>query len=730
MKDNLTETKEEGNVETCPNCDAKVTFKEKDGYIEFWDCPNCGKINLKKEQWKKMILTPSTLPDVHESCNFCKNKHSDKCPATLAENCKFYEENKNISHADKIVMLIDNEEPRFFNDQYGNCFVWINDNTIQKTLDIHGGEFKNLIIDKFYRTFGKVPKSDNIKDALCAFEAIARNEQTITLRTRINTVTGQNGLEIWIDRCNNCYQSIKLTKNGFEHVDKTPPLFRRYEHMKELPIPKDYDGKDAKNGNFQDFYHPPSLLSSKKIEEGEGEKSFKTPSLASLPSFKYLWKIFDYLRILDSDKILIIASLVSDFFIGYPYIIVYIHGSSGKGKSVGSKCVRSLLDPSTILDVGLPKKSDELLQKIDHHYFCFFDNVGYISDEFSDIFCRVSTGGGMSKRKLYTDNTDFYRQLKRVLWFNGISVEITKEDMLKRTILVEVLPLTGKEKTEEELFREFEEIRPHNLYDLYILVSEVIKRLPDITPKKLFRMADYTKIGCATAEALGYDQDFFLDAYETKLTDQIKELIWNNTVGSVLYDWINSHVEQEWCGTPTALFKLIKNHAKDEMGVSTRARDFPKSPPHLTRKINLLTEAFEKIGIEIVHTEGTIREWHIIKHILKPQHPEDSESIEEPTIQESDAVIDVDSPNGELRSCYNCKKTIRDHNELTNWSGQFYCKKCLDKILAQRPKTVESWKCPKLGHLDGKPFCIPSKLVLENCDNCTPECSFIREDSV
>jgi len=620
---------EQQETETCPNCDSEITFREKDGDIEFWDCPKCGKINLKKEQWKKMILTPTQLPEVHESCNFCKNKHSDKCPiAPAAESCSLYEENKNISYADKMVMLIDAECPTFFKDQYSNCFVWINDNGIQKTLDIHSEEFKQLMIDRFYRTFGKVPKSDNIKDALCAFEAIARNEQTFTLRTRINTVTGQNGLEIWSDRCNKYYQSIKITKEGFEHIDKTPPLFRRYEHMKELPIPKDYDGNDAKDGCLKDFCTPPSLLTFEKIEGGEGVKSSKIPSLSP---FKYLFRIFDYLRIPDSDKILIIVCMVNDFFIGHPYIIVYIHGSSGKGKSVGSKCVRSLLDPTTILDVGLPKKADELLQKIDHHYFCFFDNVGYISDEFSDIFCRASTGGGMSKRKLYTNNADFYRQIKRALWFNGISVEITREDMLKRTILSEVLPLTGEEKTEEDLFREFEEIRPYILYDLYILVSEVIKRLPDINPKKLFRMADYTKIGCATAEALGYNQDFFLDAYETKLTDQVKELIWNNTVGSVLYDWINLNVEKEWHGTPTELFKLIKNHAKDEMGVSTRARDFPKSPPHLTRKINLLTEPFQKIGIEIVHTKGTIREWHIIKHnFKKPDEPQtESEKLKE-----------------------------------------------------------------------------------------------------
>ena len=64
--------------EVCPNCNAEITFKEKEGDVEFWDCPKCGKINLKKEQWKKMILAPTQLPEVHVNCNFCKNKQSKK----------------------------------------------------------------------------------------------------------------------------------------------------------------------------------------------------------------------------------------------------------------------------------------------------------------------------------------------------------------------------------------------------------------------------------------------------------------------------------------------------------------------------------------------------------------------------------------------------------------------------------------------------------------------------
>ena len=59
------------------------------------------------------------------------------------------------------------------------------------------------------------------------------------------------------------------------------------------------------------------------------------------------------------------------------------------------------------------------------------------------------------------------------------------------------------------------------------------------------------------------------------------------------------------------LLKLLKEQAQ-ELGVSTRTKDYPKAPNIMSREINNLREAFEKIGVKIEFIKGTIREWHII----------------------------------------------------------------------------------------------------------------------
>ena len=172
----MTQSNKPRELEVCPNCNAEITFKEKDGYIELWDCPNCGKINLKKEKWKKEFLIPTQLPDVHVNCNFCKNKFTDNCTdSPNPDVCPKYDEDNNISYADKIVMLVNQEFPTYFKDQYGTCGIWIKDNNIHKTFKLDSNDFKEYCIDRFFRNFGKVPKSDNVRDAIKALEALSRN---------------------------------------------------------------------------------------------------------------------------------------------------------------------------------------------------------------------------------------------------------------------------------------------------------------------------------------------------------------------------------------------------------------------------------------------------------------------------------------------------------------------------------------------------------------------------
>ena len=313
------------------------------------------------------------------------------------------------------------------------------------------------------------------------------------------------------------------------------------------------------------------------------------------------------------DFFLVLPHMVNSFFINRPQTLLSIAGEKGGGKSEVSEIIKKTLDPSSTLTLHMPKNRDELLQTLDHHFYPCYDNVGYLSYEFSDVLCRTLTGAGTFKRQLWTDDEEFIRVFLKSVNINGINVVVVKEDLLDRTILIFVLPFDGNRKTEQELEDTFNKSLPFILHDLYTLISKVISLLPNIETPRQFRMIDFAKVGCAVAKALGNDEQLFIDIYTKKLVTQIKEAIYNNVLGNVLLCFMED--KEEWSGSSTNLYVALKDFAKNTMQVSTRVKDFPTAPNVMSRHINDLIDAFSKIGIQLEHDRNAIaRGWTIINH--------------------------------------------------------------------------------------------------------------------
>ena len=633
-------TEDPQKTENCPNCKSEITFKEKDGVVEYWDCPNCGKINLKKEQWKKQFLKPTKLPEVHINCNFCKNLHSEKCTdSPNPDTCPMYEENKRISYTTKTIMIVDAMQPTYFLDQYSNAQTWIKDG-VYKTLKIDSLQFQQLLIDRFFRTFGKAPSTQSIKESVKMIEALARTSETKKIRTRVYLRINEAGeKEIWVDLCDKFWRSIKITVKGYEIIYQTPPMFRRNKHMQKLPLPQKYDGSDDNDGNSPHLMcNTLTVGISKKIKD-ISYKIGDSPSLPSQPSlYPYLMKLNHFYNLDSKDFFLTIVHMINTFFVDRPQTLLSVNGIKGSAKTSISEGIKKVLDPSETLTLDMPNNRDELLQNIDHHFYPSFDNVDYITHEFSNIFCRTLTGAGTFKRMLWTDDEEFIRSFLKSININGINVVVVREDLLDRALLVFALPFNGNRKTKSELNAEFNKILPYVLHDLYTLVSKVLFLLPETEDPTEFRMIDYAKIGCAVSKALGYDREYFIKIYREKLLTQIKEAIYNDTFGNVLLSFIedennlapleNGHYV--WEGSTAKLYSDTKLYAKDTLLVSVRTKGYPNASNRMSRQINDLTDAFSKLGIIIEQTRSsTTRGFRIVNTNLKEPEPKtESEKLE------------------------------------------------------------------------------------------------------
>jgi hypothetical protein len=257
--------------------------------------------------------------------------------------------------------------------------------------------------------------------------------------------------------------------------------------------------------------------------------------------------------------------------------------------------IRRLIDPSVIEVLKLPRNEEQLVQQLSHHWCAFYDNITYIEDWISDALCTAVTGGGFSKRELYTDDDDIIYNYRRAIGLNGINVAARRPDLLDRTMLAELEAIDVTNRREERvLFEVFDMQKGLILGGFLDVLVKAHQFINSISIPALFRMADFTRWGAAIAVALGKTEEEFIEAYKQKVELQNEEALHVNTVASVLITFMESH--NSWEGTPTELFKELQAVAQ-EVGVSTRAKAFPKAPNALTRTLNELVSALRMAGI-------------------------------------------------------------------------------------------------------------------------------------
>jgi hypothetical protein len=270
--------------------------------------------------------------------------------------------------------------------------------------------------------------------------------------------------------------------------------------------------------------------------------------------------------------------------------------------------MKRIFDPSSIEVLTMPREERERVQQLEHNWLAFYDNITSMPTWISDSLCRAATGGGFTKRELYSDDEDIIFNFKRCVGINGINIAAQRGDLLDRSFLVGLDNISNEQrKTEEEIVADFETKKASILGGFLNALVIAIQMYPTVNPKGLFRMADFTRWGCAIAKALGKSEDDFLNAYESKVKSQIIEAAHASPVATVLLDYLENNIMEknpkEWTGTPTELYKMLLDHAST-LEISTRQKTWPKAPHVLIRQLNELAPSLRALGWEIVSSKS------------------------------------------------------------------------------------------------------------------------------
>ena len=512
--------------------------------------------------------------DTCEDCRFFgKNACSDNVTDPKHEKCsEFYRAQRTNeakeSQANNLVELCLTQQPVFFHDQHRTPYVRVNTGGTRVIMPIRSRPFKAWMAGLMWQTEQKAPGTEGVQGALNTLESMALFQgEKHTLYNRV--APDPNGAAVWIDMCDDKWRAIKVSAEGWSIINDPPILFKRYSHQQPLVEP---------------------------TRDGDP------------------WKLLDFCNIDKTDKntrLPLMVICTSYLIPTIPHPILVLYGIQGSGKTWLFNLIRRVFDPSSIEVLCIPKDERERVQQLDHHWIAFFDNSTSIPTWISDTICRAATGGGFTKRELYTDDDDVIYNFKRCVGLNGINIAAQRGDLLDRSLLVGLQNIEKENrKTEKQLLAEFEQQKPGILGGFLDTLVKAIQLYPLVNPPSLFRMADFTHWGCAIAIALGSTEEEFMAAYESKVKAQIEEAAHASPVATVLLSYVETYVApsptKNWEGTPSDLFKALQDHAKD-LEISTRQKGWPKAPNALVRQLNELAPSLKSLGWEVVTSKSGTR---------------------------------------------------------------------------------------------------------------------------
>jgi len=298
----------------------------------------------------------------------------------------------------------------------------------------------------------------------------------------------------------------------------------------------------------------------------------------------------------DNDLRLVVGFLLAVLWPEGPYPILAVDGEAGSGKSTFCRAVRRLVDPNQVDLRSMPPTEADLVIAACNSRIVAIDNLSTISEAKADVLCRLATGGGIGRRKLYTNSDEAISGVSRPVMFNGIPNLLYRPDLTDRAIMVTLERIQPEHrKTEAEFWREFADVAPGILGLLLDGIATAQRNLPTLQLASLPRMADFAHLICAAAPAFGWTSEDMLAALRAKQREAMEAAIEADPLASALRRLMQG--KATWKGTASELlFHEALKSTRDES-----LSGWPKDAARLSKQLRRLAPALQAVGITFRH---------------------------------------------------------------------------------------------------------------------------------
>lgn len=453
----------------------------------------------------------------------------------------------------ELVKLALEQVDGLFLDDEGNAFAFYRLGEARETNAVTSSDFRQWLSGRFYDQRKSVPRKEHTDRAIEILQHEARKTGDVR---PVFTRSAYVDNTIYLDLADKDRTIIKVTSSGWRIANDAPIHFVRRSGMRALPQP-------ISGGRLTDLRRLINVAT-------------------------------------DEDFLLTCAWMFGALWGAGPFPIIVASGEKGSAKSTFSRVLKELVDPHAANLVSLPRKEEDLLILAVGTHVLAFDNVSFIGNGMSDVLCRVSTGGAIAKRKLYTDGEIHYTQAIKPMVMNGIGEFVSRSDLTDRALFIDLEPIPEQaRKTETEFWAEFREAQPALLGALLDALVEGLARVGTVSLAGLPRMADFA-LRAAACETILWPEGSFERAYDANREKASAMALAADPVSDHVIAFMKTRTE--WQGTATELLVQLRegNEGRPPEG-------FPTQPNRLSSTMKRLAPDLRKQGINFT---GPIRTGH------------------------------------------------------------------------------------------------------------------------
>ncbi|XMB85849.1 toprim domain-containing protein [Mycoplasmatota bacterium WC44] len=447
-----------------------------------------------------------------------------------------------------------NEIESYYDDVYG-LYVKYTLNDEIKFLPINSSEFKEFIVYKYQQVEKENLTENNLKKIMVNITPHLRMDSIkVKLANRVAMIDNV----IYYDLSRNDKKYVVINKGGWKIVDDFKPLFINKAHQLEQVLPV--------------------------IDE----------SNSALKELLYLFP-----NLSDEQKILLLSTITTAFIPSIARPILSITGGRGSGKSFMGELCKKIIDPSKLENLSQSRSEKGMIQDLENNYYVYYDNLDSVPKWFINRLCVACTGGGESRRKLFSDNEIVIFKYKRSVSLSSINkVGIGYTDLLERMISISLKSITPEERrTLKQINNKVDGLLPRVLGNIFSLLSKALCKVDSLVLEgQLLRLADYSKYSVAILTEYGYTKEDFFNAYKVSKSELDMDHLEYNPVVNIIYEYLLKN--DDFIGTATELLEKFKDISTD-LGIDTKHQSFPRSAASLSRRIKQYESSLNEYGIDV-----------------------------------------------------------------------------------------------------------------------------------